>query len=60
MDAVEGRSDPQRCILCLRCMAVCPDQALKINDLSASWAAKLEQERETSDSLKRKKSRIYL
>ena len=60
MDAQAGRVDPNLCIVCLRCFKNCPDQALKINDLAAAFYKKLEKDKETLDTLKVKKSRLYL
>ena len=60
MDAQAGQADPNLCIVCLRCFKDCPDQALKINDLSASFKAKIKKEKETESTLKNKKSKLYL
>jgi len=60
MDAESGEADRDRCILCLRCLADCPEEALSITDLSQAWQMKLERENETAEGLGLKKSRIYL
>lgn len=60
MDAESGETDRDRCILCLRCLADCPEEALSITDLSQAWQMKLERENETAESMGLKKSRIYL
>ncbi len=60
MNAESGQVDPTKCIVCLACMANCPDDALKVNDLSESWAFKLELEQTDEESIKMQKSRIYL
>jgi len=60
MEAQSGEADKERCIGCLSCVANCPDGVLKINDMSDSWSLKLQMEQDTEESLKRKKSRLYL
>lgn len=60
MNAKKGQADRERCIACLRCVANCPEDALKINDMSDSWSLKLKADNVTEDEIKSKKSRIYL
>ena len=60
MNAETGEAEQGKCIACLACVAKCPEDALKINDMSDNWAFKLEMEKVTEDSIKEKKSRIYL
>ena len=60
MDAQAGRADRGKCIVCLGCVANCPDQVLKINDLSPSWDFKLQMEKETAEDIKGKQSLFYL
>jgi ferredoxin/flavodoxin len=61
MDANKGEvSDPTTCLVCLRCIDNCPEDALHINDLRQMWPVKLKMDNETEASLKQKKSRIYL
>ena len=60
MDAEAGRAEEGKCIACLGCVAKCPDEVLKINDMSATWSFKLEMEKVTEESIKEKKSKIYL
>jgi len=60
MDAQQGAADPERCIVCLRCLANCPEGVLHVNDLRELWQFKLQGENETAESLNQKKSRIYL
>jgi ferredoxin len=60
MNAESGRADPGKCIVCLACIANCPDDSLKVNDLSQSWAFKLELEKTDEESIKGQRSRIYL
>lgn len=60
MDARSGNADPGRCIACLNCVAVCEDNALIINDMTASWEQKLAMEHITEQGMHAKQSRIYL
>jgi ferredoxin len=60
MNAESGEAEQGKCIACLACVANCPDNALKINNLSESWAFKLDLEKTDEESIKAKKSRIYL
>jgi len=60
MNAESGQAEPEKCIACLGCIAGCPENALKINDLSGSWALKLELEKTDEESIKNQRSRIYL
>jgi len=60
MNAETGEAESGKCIGCLACVAKCPEDALKINDMSDNWAFKLEMEKVTEESIKEKKSKIYL
>jgi len=60
MDVEKGEADRQRCIVCLGCVAACPEDVLRINDVTALWPMKLKGEGETEESLKKKESKIYL
>jgi len=60
MNAEAGEADQEKCIACLACVAKCPEDALKINDMSGIWAFKLEMEKVTEESIKTKESRLYL
>ena len=60
MSAESGEAQPDKCIGCLACVAKCPEDALKINDMSENWASKLKMEKVTEESVRAKKSRIYL
>jgi ferredoxin len=60
MNAERGSAEQGKCIACLACVAKCPEDALKINDTSHIWAGKLEMEKVTEESIKQKKSKIYL
>lgn len=60
MNAENGEAERDKCILCLRCVSNCPEGALKINDLSSFWPIKLEMHRETGETIRKKKGKIYL
>jgi len=60
MDAERGEADKTKCIVCLSCLANCPEEALKINDLSPSWLAMLERTKLSPEELSLKKSKIIL
>jgi ferredoxin/flavodoxin len=60
MNAETGEAEQGKCIACLACFAKCPEDALKINDMSDNWAFKLEMEKITEESIKEKKSKTYL
>ena len=60
MDAERGAAEPGRCIGCLRCVQACPDEALRINDMSQAFQVKMQMDQETQESLRAQKSRIYL
>ncbi|MHA2398530.1 MAG: EFR1 family ferrodoxin [Promethearchaeota archaeon] len=59
MEAESGEADKEKCIACLGCVYICPEEALKINDMSESWALKLNKEKVTEESIKEQKSKIY-
>jgi ferredoxin len=60
MDAEKGEANPAACICCLRCVRHCPDEVLKINDMRDIFRFKMEHDQETDETLRQKKSRIYL
>lgn len=60
MEAESGEADKGKCIACLACVANCPENVLKINDMSDRWPFKLEMEKTTEENLKEQKSKIYL
>ncbi len=60
MDAKTGEADRDRCIICLRCLMNCPEDALNINELVSAWPRKLKIENETEQTLEGKISKIYL
>jgi flavodoxin/ferredoxin len=59
MEAESGEADKEKCIACLACVYNCPDEVLKINDMSHSWSPKLDMDKATEESLKEQKSKIY-
>lgn len=60
MDAEKGTAERSRCIICLRCVMNCPENVLRINDLSDAWSSKMKMEGETEQTLEGKISKIYL
>ena len=60
MNAETGEAEEGKCIACLGCVAKCPEDALKINDMSENWAFKLEMEKVSEEGIQQKKSKIYL
>jgi Fe-S-cluster-containing hydrogenase component 2 len=59
IEAESGDADKGRCIACLACISNCPEDALKINDMSESWPIKLQKENTSLESLKEQTSRVY-
>jgi len=59
MDAELGEVDKGKCIVCLACVANCPDSILAISDTSKNWQHKLEEEKTTEEDLQARKSIIY-
>lgn len=60
MDSVNGIADKDKCILCLRCIANCPEQVLRINDLSKTWNVKLQMHNTTKEEIDILESRIFV
>jgi menaquinone-dependent protoporphyrinogen IX oxidase/ferredoxin len=60
MDAETGQADKSKCLVCLRCVKDCPDEVLVINDLTPVFHKKMEMDQETPETLRAKKSKIYL
>lgn len=60
MDAQTGQAQADKCIVCLGCVKNCPDNVLKVNDLSEFFKIKMKSDQETDETLKRKQSRLYL
>ncbi|MBC2715153.1 MAG: 4Fe-4S binding protein [Desulfobacteraceae bacterium] len=60
ISAETGEVNKDKCIACLRCVDTCPEDALKINDMSETYAFKLEMEKATNEDLEKKQSKIYL
>ena len=54
-----GEADRGKCIVCLACVANCPDSMLAISDTSKGWQHKLEEENTTEEDLQARKSIIY-
>lgn len=60
MQAETGEADPDKCIACLGCVSNCPENALKINDMSTSWSFKLAMENISIEDMNARKGKIYL
>ena len=60
MNAEAGQAEKGVCIGCLACVSNCPDEVLKINDMTPSWANKLKLEKLDEESMKKKTGKIYL
>jgi Fe-S-cluster-containing hydrogenase component 2 len=59
IEAESGEADKEKCIACLACVSNCPEEVLRINDMSNSWSLKLDMEKVTEENLKEQKSKIY-
>ncbi len=58
-DAAAGLSDPTMCIECMRCVYICPDQVLKIDErMKGVYQRFLENWHLTQDMMEAKKSKI--
>jgi len=60
MVAESGEAEKGKCIVCLGCIANCPEDVLKINDTSPSWSFKLGKEKVTEEILGKQESAIYV
>ncbi len=60
MNSDTGKANRKTCIRCLRCLINCPDNALKIKDLSPLFQLILEKNKLTEEVLKNKKSKIQV
>jgi flavodoxin/NAD-dependent dihydropyrimidine dehydrogenase PreA subunit len=61
MNAEMGEaSEKEKCIACLRCIDNCPEDVLSINDLRPVWPLALDMTKETEESVRKKRSKIYL
>ncbi len=60
MDHILGVANPELCIACLRCVAICPDEALKTNDTRPSWNSKLSMSNTSEIQLNSQNGKIYL
>jgi len=61
MNAEKGEvSEKEKCIVCLRCIDNCPEDVLSINDLNPIWPIALDMLKETEESMRSKRSKIYL
>ena len=60
IEAETGEAQAGKCICCLHCVQICPDEVLKINDMTGSFQFKMENDKETPETLAKKKSKLYL
>lgn len=60
MDAETGRAAADSCIACLRCVAICPQRVLTVNDTRETWKFKLEMSKTTEEKLNMQQGKIYL
>lgn len=60
MNHETGEAKGDRCIACLRCVVLCPDQVLKINSTRESWESKLTMSRTSEAELNEQVGKIYL
>jgi Fe-S-cluster-containing hydrogenase component 2 len=61
MNAEMGEAnEKEKCIACLRCVDNCPEDVLSINDLRPVWPLALDMSKETEESVRKKRSKIYL
>jgi len=57
-DADTGLSDPGTCISCMHCVYICPDKAIKVDDMKAVHGAFLSNWHLTEEMIDAKQSRI--
>lgn len=60
MDKEKGKPNRKICIRCLRCVVNCPDEVLKMNDMSAQFQYMQQQFKLNEEKLRTKKSKILL
>jgi len=60
MDAELGKPKPNLCIRCLRCVVNCPDNVIKIEDMSYQFKRIKKLRHLTDDKLKSRQSRYFL
>ncbi|WP_027185570.1 EFR1 family ferrodoxin [Desulfovibrio inopinatus] len=59
-DATLGRAHPDLCIACLRCVSICPDNAITINSTKESWSMKLSMSKLSEAELNNQMGKIYV
>lgn len=57
-DADTGLSDPGTCIGCMHCVYICPDKALRVDDMKGAYGAFLSNWHLTEEMMNAKQSRI--
>jgi len=59
-DAKEGKSNRKSCITCMHCVIICPDQVIKIGNVSKLYKRFMKHFRLTEEIVKQKRSKIIL
>lgn len=59
MDIIKGKARRNKCIRCLRCLYNCPEEAIKMPNMTSHYKLMKNTLRLTDEILKNKKSRIY-
>ncbi|HBD08692.1 MAG TPA: hypothetical protein DCZ69_10565, partial [Syntrophobacteraceae bacterium] len=59
-DAVTGLSNPRTCIGCMHCVYICPDKALKVDDVKGVYESFLSNWHVTEEMMNAKQSRIII
>ena len=57
-DADTGTSDRKLCILCMRCVSICPDNVIKVKDVTEWFKRFMKRTGLNKDIVKNKKSRM--
>ena len=59
MDAESGEVDTRKCVACLKCLANCPDKALKFPDIAKRHEMAKKMFKITSEMIQNRKSKYY-
>ncbi len=55
-----GKAEAEKCILCMRCLAICPDQVIEINDMTEAFQDFVERLGLTPELLASRKSQYFI
>ncbi len=55
-----GKADTEKCILCMRCVSICPDQVIEINDMTECFQDFVESLGLTPELLASRKSQYFI